>query len=214
LFVDLPVIFSDPLRNPNDQGFGDMLAGLKLSLYQDFCQQLTFQLKNYIPTADSSEDWIGTGHYSIEPGLLYYRNLDRNWSLEAEVRDWISIGGAVNPDNNEDYAGNVIRYGVGLGYDMGRIGDYAVKPIVEFVGWSVLEGQVFEFNDLVDRSNTDLAAGNVGPVDADGDTIVNIKLGARLTNCCGGSLYAGWGHSLTGDRWYRDIFRFELRRMF
>ena len=98
---------------------------------------------------------------------------------------------------------------------MGNVVIYSVKPILEFVGWSVLEGQVFDFNDAaVDPTNANISAGDIGPVDADGDTIVNIKIGTRVANCCGGSLYAGWGHSLTGDRWYQDIFRFELRRMF
>lgn len=202
-FVDVPFVFSDPLRNPNDQAFGDMTAGIKLSLLHNNCQQLTFQLKNYIPLHDSDEHWTGTGHYSIEPGILYYRQLNERWSLEAEVRDWISIGGAEN--GGDAYAGNVLRYGVGLGTTMGSIGDYSVKPIVEVVGWSVLEGQVFDFED----DQTD-----IGPVDAKGDTIVNLKLGARLAKCGGNSLYAGWGHSLTGDRWYRNIFRLELRKVF
>jgi hypothetical protein len=27
-------------------------------------------------------------------------------------------------------------------------------------------------------------------------------------------VYVGYGHSLTGDRWYRDIFRLEYRLHF
>ena len=209
LFAEGGVVFSDPLRNPNDQGFGDMEVGFKVSLLHDACQQLTFQLKNYIPTADAGEHWVGTGHYSIEPGILFYRQLNSRWSMESEIRDWIAIGGA------DDYAGNVLRWGLGLGYDMGCVGGYQVKPIVEVVGWHVLDGQVFDFNDSqVDFTNANLSAGDLGPRDASGDAIVNIKIGTRITNCCGGSLYAGYGNALTSDRWYEDVFRIELRRMF
>ena len=213
LFVDLPIVFNDPLFNANDQGIGDMQAGLKFSLHENCCSQLTFQLKSYLPTAKESQFWLGTGHYSIEPGLLYLRRLGGGWTLETELRDWISIDGAVNPNNGEDYAGNVLRYGVGLGRDLGYIGSKKVTPVVEFVGWSVLDGQVFEFNDdLIDPTNP--ASGQLGPQDATGDTIVNVKVGTRISDKCGRSFYAGWGHSLTGDRWYQDIFRIEMRRMF
>jgi hypothetical protein len=205
VFVDVPFTFQNPSRNPNVEGFGDIEAGVKFSLYRDCCQQLTFQLKNYIPTGDAEDLWLGTGHYSIEPGLLYFRSLNDAWTLEAEVRDWIPIGGAVNPQNGEDYAGNVIRYGLGLGWDLWNGCGRSIQPIVEVVGWSFLDGQVFEF----DANDADL-----GVFDADGDTVINLKIGTRITNCCGGSLYAGWGHPLTGDQLYRDIFRLELRRMF
>lgn len=209
LFAEGGVVFSDPLRNPNDQGFGDMVLGFKVSLLHNACEQLTFQLKNYLPTADSRDVWVGTGHYSIEPGLLYYRQLNSRWSLESEIRDWISIGGA------DDYAGSILRWGIGLGYDMGCVGGYNVKPIVEVVGWHVLDGQVFVFDDSqVDFTNANLTAGNVGPRNATNDSIVNIKIGTRISNCCGGSLYVGYGNALTTERWYEDVFRLELRRMF
>jgi hypothetical protein len=212
LFVDLPVIFSDPLFNSNDQGIGDLQVGLKLSLIENRCSQLTFQLKNYIPTADNTNRWLGAGHYSIEPGLLYFRDLGNGLTLETEIRDWISIGGAVNPNNGKNYAGNVLRYGLGVGYLLGCVGGHKVTPIVETVGWTVLDGQVFEFNDSqIDPD--DPTAGRIGPRSAVGDTIVNIKLGTRFENSTGGSIYAGYGRSLTGDRWYRDIFRLELRKM-
>jgi hypothetical protein len=207
------VIFSDPLYNPNDQGIGDMQLGLKFSLYETRCKQLTFQLKNYIPTAKASEFWLGTGHYSIEPGLLYWNRFGNGWTLESEITDWIPIGGAVNPQNQKDYAGNVLRYGVGLGYDLAHVCGRTFTPVVECVGWSVLGGQVFEFNDALVNPNQPLT-GLIGPRSASGDTIVNLKLGTRIANTRGGSIYAGYGRCLTGDRWYQDIFRLELRKMY
>ena len=89
----------------------------------------------------SADRWVGTGHYSIEPGLLYSGKLSDRWTLQAELRDWISIGGA------DDYAGNVLRYGVGVGYDWIKGSRYRITPVVEAVGWTVLDGQVFDFDD-------------------------------------------------------------------
>lgn len=204
IYADVPVLANNPSILANHTGLGDMEAGFKWGLSNCCDRQLTFQLNNYIPTGDP-EKWLSTGHYSIEPGLLYFQRLSDRLVFEAELKDWISIGGSVNPQNGDDFAGNVLQYGLGFGYNWCQHGCWTVTPVVEFVGWTVLDGQVTEIDD----------AGTVlGPVDATGDTIVNVKVGARITDCCGGGFYAGYGRSLTGDRWYEEIVRLEFRRPF
>ncbi|MCH7685355.1 MAG: hypothetical protein IH899_01505, partial [Planctomycetes bacterium] len=113
VFAEVQALLSDPTRSGNHGGFGDMIAGFKWVLRSDECSILTFQLKNYIPTG-SEDNWLTAGHYSIEPGLLYARQLSERTALVAELRDWISVDGA--EFRGEDYAGNVLRYGVGLTY--------------------------------------------------------------------------------------------------
>lgn len=49
---------------------------------------------------------------------------------------------------------------------------------------------------------------------ADGTNIVNLKFGARTTFDEVSSFYVGYGHSLTDDRWYNDILRFEYKYSF
>ena len=49
---------------------------------------------------------------------------------------------------------------------------------------------------------------------AAGDTIVNAKLGLRLRADGLGDFYAGYGRSLTGNRWYENTFRVEFRLRF
>jgi hypothetical protein len=204
VYADVPVLANNPSILDNHTGLGDMKAGFKWGLSNCCDRQLTFQLNNYIPTGDP-EKWLSTGHYSIEPGLLYFQRLSDRLIFEAELKDWISIGGSVNPQNGDDFAGNVLQYGIGLGYNWCQHGCWTVTPVVEFVGWTVLDGQVTEFDDQGTL---------LGPVDASGDTIVNVKVGARITDCCGGGFYAGYGRSLTGDRWYEEIVRLEFRRPF
>jgi hypothetical protein len=138
---------------------------------------------------------LGTGHVSIEPGLLYFQRFDRV-RFEGEVKHWAAIGGT-------DFAGNLVQYGAGLGYDVYRNSraNSRFTPIMEWVGWTVLDGGKLDTT----------APGFIG--DADGDTIVNFKIGARYVSGYD-SLYAGWGHAVTGDVWYQDIMRFEYRRVF
>jgi hypothetical protein len=69
------------------------------------------------------------------------------------------------------------------------------------VGWTVLDGKEF---------NAD--TGQI--LDASGDTIVNAKMGVRLWWGNQNSFYLGYGRALTGDVWYKEIFRAEYRLAF
>ena len=190
-FVNAPVRFLNPEQNANTAGFADMDAGFKIAMIACPDRYLTFQFRTYIPTGAASHG-LGTDHVSLEPALLYYRRLDR-LCFEGEFRVWDAIGGT-------DFAGDVLRYGIGLSYDVYRCGRLRVAPVIETVGWTVLDGK--ESTPLV-------------PVqDASGDTIVNLKLGTRLWFGRGSSFYAGYGRALTGDVWYKDILRVEYRLKF
>jgi hypothetical protein len=209
-FVEAPFRFLDPEVNDNTAGPGDIQAGFKLALLTTACDYLTFQLRGYFPSGDAMRG-LGTDHVSLEPGLLYYGQINDRFALEAELRDWIPIdpsSGAGTPFPDEDFGGNILRYGVGLAYDVYACDGCGKKltPIVEVVGWTVLDG---------------LASGSIDGTgatsfveDASGDTIVNIKLGARTAFSRCDSLYVGYGRALTGDVWYEDILRLEYRRTF
>jgi len=203
-FVEVPFLFNDPSRSPNESGLYDIEAGIKVLLWDTCCEVLTFQFKNYIPTGDDAK-WLTRGHYSIEPGLLYWRQLGCHTRLEAELRYWIPMEDSINPANGDHYSSEVVRYGVCLSHDWYQDCCMTVTPVLEVVGWTVLDGQVFDFT----------AGGvGIGPVPADGDTIVNVKFGVRTTfNCCS-DLYVGYGRAVTGRRWYEDIIRVEYRRNF
>lgn len=190
-FVELPVRFLNPEQNENTSGLGDMDIGFKAALVACPDRFVTFQLRTYIPTGDADRG-LGTDHVSLEPALLLYQRLSDRLALEAELRDWIPIGGT-------DFAGNVIRYGVGASYDVYRSCHLRVAPVVEFVGWTVLDGKEFSPDN--------------GTQDAAGDTILNAKIGARVSGEHN-SLYIGYGRALTGEVWYKDIFRLEYRLSF
>jgi len=194
-FVEVPVRFLNPEVLNNTAGVGDMNAGFKVALIKDEDRFLTFQLRTYIPTG-KPEAGLGTDHVSLEPALLLYRRVGDRLSLQAEFRDWIPIGGT-------DFAGNIIRYGVGVGYDVVHSCNLRITPIAEIVGWTVLGGKELA-----------VAGAATATLDAGGDTIVNAKIGARVAVGEHNDFYFGYGRALTGDVWYKDILRLEYRLIF
>src|SRR5262249_27245142 len=108
VFLEAPIRFLNPEVNDNTSGFADMNVRAKVALVSTPEQVLTFQFRTYIPTGDADRG-LGTDHVSLEPALLLWRQVTDQLYLEAELRDWIPIDGT-------DFAGNVIRYGIGFSY--------------------------------------------------------------------------------------------------
>jgi hypothetical protein len=189
-FVEVPYRWLNPEINDNTSGIGDMDAGIKVALVADCNRVVSFQFRTYIPTGDADRG-LGVDHVSLEPAILVYQQLSDRLFFEGEVRDWIPIDGT-------DFAGNIIRWGGGLTYNFASCPERRLLgPVGEIVGWNVLGGKSSDF------------FGNVQ--DAGGDMIVNAKLGVRASIGDNNSIYAGYGRALTGEVWYKEIWRFEYR---
>jgi hypothetical protein len=195
-FGEVPVRFLNPEVNDNAAGLSDVNAGFKYAFLRGDGEVATFQLRGIAPTGDVNTG-LGTSHASVEPALLYYRRLDDRLILEGELRVWVPIGGS-------ELAGDVLRYGLGLSYDLCRTEHMTFRPVVEFVGWTVLSG----------KETVTTPAGDLVLKDAAGDDILNVKLGMRTFLGDRLDFYAGYGRALTGTRWYEDIIRVELRWSF
>jgi hypothetical protein len=192
-FVEVPVRDIRPEVNDRATGLGDIDGGFKLALLRSYDQVLTAQLRVYAPTGDVNSA-LSTGHASVEPALLYYRHMGERVAFEGELRYWTAVGGT-------NIAGDLIRYGGGLSYDLFRTENLRFRPVAEFVGWTILGG----------RESFTTPADQVVVKDAGGETIVNVKLGLRTGIGDHFDLYAGYGRALTGTRWYEDTVRVELR---
>jgi hypothetical protein len=195
-FVNLPVRLLQPTVNADKAGFSDLDVGFKLEFLQCEEQVATFQFRTYAPTGDAAEG-LGTHHVSFEPALLYFQRLTDCLALESELRLWVPVGGT-------DFAGNILRYGAGLHYDVARTARCLFTPVVEMVGWTMLNG----------KETVVPALGAPFVEDAAGQTILNVKLGLRVKFEEQADLYLGYGRALTGDRWYSDTFRVEFRLFF
>ena len=108
---------------------------------------------------------------SLEPSLLYFKQLTQRLIFQAQLTDWIPVGGTAE-------AGNIIEYGVGFSYFVYQTPKLAIAPVVELLGWTVLSGYESFFSP-----DASFATGNFnvpddhGVYSAIGDTIINGKLG-------------------------------------
>lgn len=203
VFAEIPYRQLDGEAIPGVSGFGDIRAGVKYAFVNRPDRVLTFQFRAYFPTGDAG-DGLGTDHASAEPALLYFQRLSSRSTLTGEFRYWLPIdgSGSAGTGRSGDYAGDVIRWGLGYSYDFGHAPGMQITPIVELVGWTILDGlSVF---------SPDRTPNNAVVSKAD-DTIVNLKIGARWKLDRQNSIYFGFGKALTDEAWYDRIWRLEYR---
>lgn len=193
-FVDIPVRFINPEINADAGGLGDLSTGIKYAFVQTPTSVATFQFKTYVPSGNARLG-LGTNHATLEPGLLVYRQLAPRLRGEGELCFWVPAGGT-------SFSGDVIRYGAGLSYGARPPDAFWISPVTEFVGWTVLGGK-----------ESFLPDGSLTPVvqSASGDTILNAKVGVRAGVGNRANVYAGYGRPLTGEVWYKNLWRLELR---
>ncbi len=196
-FFQVPYRLLNPDRNMNTYGFGDLNAGLKYALVDTADFITTLQFRTYIPTGQGDRG-TGTHHVSVEPAVLTYARLTEDLTAESELRYWVPVGGT------ENWAGEHIRYGLSLSYNLFAMDGLAIVPVAECVGWTFLSGQ------KADPSSPLLPVG----LNARGDTIVNMNLGVRWKWEDFADIYTGYGHRLTGDSFFQDMFRVEFRLLF
>ena len=200
-FAELPIRWLQP-QTPgafgNQSGVSDLRAGVKFGVAATEEMSLTAQVKTFLTSGDSRSG-LGTGHASIEPGLLYHRDLSERAAIATQLALWIPFGGSNGVPRTVDgkFAGSVLSYGIGPSVDVYSTENLSFAPVVELVGWRVLNGYQ-----------------TAAPADAGGTNIVNLKFGARASWANGTSIYGGYGVSLTESDWYNDIVRFEYRLSF
>lgn len=211
LFAEIPyrratLRFDDgPSRDAS--GVADISVGVKAGLLVQEGRFVTAQLRSYLPTGDAAEG-LGTNHWSLEPALLFYNELTSNLKLEAELRYWIPINGSTGRgtpgfDEADDYAGQILRYGLGLGLDLNPGGTVTVSPVAELVGWRVFGG--------IASTSSDATLATFAVEDASDTNIVNLKLGANISFGESQAIFLGLGRALTDARHYDDILRVEYR---
>ncbi|MFV2007670.1 MAG: hypothetical protein ACC667_09495 [Longimicrobiales bacterium] len=187
-------------------GLSDIRAGFKFALVATEDRYLTFQLKAYFPTGDAGQG-LGTDHTSIEPAILYHDGAAEPFKFEAELRLWIPTGGSsgagTGVTTQDNYYGSVLRYGIGLGYDLTPDASVRLTPVVELVAWRVLGG--------IGTQSMDGTLDSVVIADASGTNIANLKVGFRFGIRESDSIFAGYGKALTNAWWYDDIIRIEYR---
>ena len=85
----------------------------------------------------------------MEPALLMYHRVSDRASIESQVGFWYPLSGAdgIPISEGEKFAGSVFSYGIGPSVEVYRNDRLRFAPVVELIGWHVLDG----FQTAVDR---------------------------------------------------------------
>src|SRR5262249_3069946 len=126
---------TDPLVNDDHANFGDLTAGTKSLLIDCELLQLAFQFKTYIPVGNS-RNGLGTGHTSLEPGLLASLKISPDVYLQSQVAYWIPIGG------DQDFQGATWHYHASLNCLLYKWSAWELISTTEFNGWTFTDGLV------------------------------------------------------------------------
>lgn len=155
----VPLRAVDPELNRNTSGIGDLTVGGKLVLVSGRDWVVTQQTLTYLKTGPAGRG-MGTGHVSMEPGLLARYRWADDLYLHGQLRYVIPLSGT------DDFAGEVLLWGLGASGIWHETDAFAILPTFEIVGVSFLDGQ---------RTTPTGRA-----VDVDGETTVEFLPGLRF----------------------------------
>lgn len=192
-FIEMPYWVLDPEVNGYDAGWGDLNLGTKTMFLDCELMQLTFQFRTYIPVGSSTKGF-GTGHVTLEPSLLATVKVTDRTYVEAQISEWIPIGG----DN--DLAGVLLHYHTSINHSLCKYGCTQIIGSLEFSGWTFQDGALTNPDGTISRSSreTYFAAGP----------------GIRFVVCEYLDFGFGAQFALTSDHWADQLYRTEFRLRF
>lgn len=198
-FTEVPIRIMSPFDNDNTAGLGDVIVGTKIRLLNQGRWQMTQILRTYINSGVASRG-LGTGHVSMEPGMLFRYRHSACTYLHSEIKLWFPIAG------DTVFSGPVLRSALGWSHVLYDNDDLAIMPTLELITWSVLDG-----------AETSFPGGREVWLDHKG--IINLQPGLRVLlsdRGPGGKFELGvsGAFALTRAHWYQDLLRFDLRWSF
>jgi hypothetical protein len=115
-------------------GFTDMMVGTKTLLFDCELIQLAFEFKTFLPTGNFTKG-LGVGHVSLEPSLLLGLKLTHSTYFQAQVSEWIPLGG------DPAAAGSILHYHFSFNQVLCRLlPDVPLIGTLELNGWSFQDG--------------------------------------------------------------------------
>jgi hypothetical protein len=199
LATDIPIRLLNPDVNGNNGGIGDIQLVQKTRLMNGSRWQMT-QILRTIFNSGNARKGLGTGHVSMEPGLLCRYKWSELTYLHSEALLRFPIGG------DPMYSGPALTWGIGLSNVWYETDTVAFIRTLEFVNIWIFDGQVTPL-------------GSALPVDVRGDGIFNLGPGLRTIWDTGGDMGVvefGLNSMLAvgSDGWYDALVRFDMRFVF
>jgi hypothetical protein len=150
----------NPEVNPNTVGFADMLLGGKALVYDGKCTKVATLFLTHLNTGPTNRG-LGTGHVSLEPGLLVRHQWSEATFLHGELKYRLPIAGTAG------FAGDVLSTGWGVSTVWRDSDSYALIPTLEMRTHSFLFGGMTRSDGTVQR--------------VDGVTAIELYPGMRCT---------------------------------
>ncbi|MFO1065050.1 MAG: hypothetical protein U0892_14390 [Pirellulales bacterium] len=157
----------NPTVNDNTIGFGDIAVGAKATLFNGRCTKVATIFRSYFATGPT-DNGLGTGHISLEPGLLLRHQTSERTYWHGEMKYWLPLGGTPG------IAGDVLKTGAGVSTIWRDSDRLAVLPTFEVQTLTFLFGGATDPSGIRHRVN--------------GDTAVELIPGARWVLGPGGGL--------------------------
>lgn len=184
----------DPTINPNTVGFGDMLVGGKLLVYESTCTKVSTIFLTHLNTGPERKG-LGRGHVALEPGVLAMRKWTDRTYLFGEWKYHVPLGATPG------FAGDIFKTGWGIATIWHDTDCYAVIPMFEIQTHSFLFGG----RTLPDGTE----------VRVDGTTAIDLYPGIRWTfnkSAVGAyELGLSGGMSIADRDWFDSRMILELR---
>lgn len=171
-------------------GFSDIQIGTKSMLHDTPLLQVSLQMTTTIPSANPKEG-LGVGHVALEPALLFGLSLTHRDFMQAQIAEWIPLGG------DSSYAGALLRWGVSWNRVMWELDhDNVLTTNLDFVGWSFQDGA---YTDPI-----------VGQRSANNETYFYLGPGARFLLCGKYEFGMGGLFALSRNHFAEQILRTDF----
>lgn len=130
---EVPFRSTDPQFNKNHAGLGDMQLIVKTVLLDGKQWMLTQYFGTHFATGNAAAG-LGTGHVSLEPGILFRNELQDDTWMHGELKFLFPLGA------DPVHAGQVLKFATGFNHVWIESDHDAWIPSLELVAFSVLNG--------------------------------------------------------------------------
>ena len=192
VFLVTPYRAIDLASDGHFAGFADLVAGTKSLLHDTELLQVSFQFETQIPTSSPSKG-LSNGHVSLEPSLLLGIALSDVSFLQAQISEWIPIGG------DADHAGALLSYSTSYNRVLWNSHDRTnLVGTIEYTGVSFQDGLFTSPTTLTTES-------------ASNETFSSMGGGFRLNICDKINFGVGSLFTLTDNHWAETQIRTEFQ---
>jgi len=130
---EIPILAVDPQVNRNHAGLGDLQLVLKTVLLDGKDWMLTQYFGTRFPTGSAGAG-LGSGHVSLEPGLLFRNRMREQTWMHGELKFWFPLGA------DPSHGGQVLKFATGFNTVWSETDTSAWLPSLEFSTFSFLNG--------------------------------------------------------------------------